>query len=343
MTLLRAIERRESLHPALFHEPHTSALRLFNGFTEGDPSLSVELFARCAVLYDHSASPDGDPAKARAACEALCARFSWIECVLWKRRSAEEPSLRNGFLLRGERSQLPSHIEEGEGSLVKYAVDLMLNRDASFYVDAASLRAWLRRSCEGRSMLNTFAYTGSLGVAARAGGASRVVHVDRSAKFLALAKKSFALNGWAEPSRSDLIVDDFFRAVGRLKAQSLLFDDVIVDPPFFSHSDAGTVDLEAEPLRMLDKVQPLVAHGGRVVLVNNALFLSGERWMEAIRSRCAKGYLSVREVIDVDPCSRGWATETASAWPADPAPFAHPTKIVVLDVRRKDERRSNVR
>jgi len=340
MTLLRAIERRESAMPALFDEPHTSALRLFNGFTEGDPSLSIELFARCAVLYDYSASPDGDALKARAACELLCARYPWIECVLWKRRNAEEPSVRNGFLLRGERAQLPSHVEEGDESPVKYAVDLMLNRDASFYVDAGALRAWLRRSCEGRSVLNTFAYTGSLGVAARAGGASRVVQVDRSAKFLALAKKSFALNGWAEPSRSDVIVDDFFRAVGRLKAQSRLFDDVIVDPPFFSHSTAGTVDLEAEPLRMLDKVQPLVAHGGRVVLVNNALFLSGERWMEAIRSRCAKGYLSVREVIDVDPCSQGWPTESASAWPADPAPFAHPTKIVVLDVRRKDERRS---
>lgn len=343
MTLLGAIERRMSAMPALFLEPHRSAFRLFNGFTEGDPSLSVELFARCAVLYDYSDSPEGDPVKARAVCEVLCARFSWIECVLWKRRKANDPSLRNGVLLRGERSQLPSHIEEGEGSPVRYAVDLMLNRDASFYVDTASLRAWLRRSCKGRSVLNTFAYTGSLGVAAFAGGARRVVQVDRSAKFLALAKKSYVLNGWSEPSRADLIVDDFFRAVGRLKAQSLLFDDVIVDPPLFSRSNAGTVDLESEPLRLLDKVQPLVAHGGRVILVNNALFLSGERWMDAIAARCAKGYLSVREVIEVDRCSRGWATETARAWPADPAPFVHPTKIVVLDVRRKDGRVSNVR
>lgn len=341
MTLLRAIEWRESEHAALFTEPHTSALRVFNGFTEGDPSLSVELFARCAVLYDHSASPDGDGAKARSVADELTRRWPWLDCVLWKRRNAEEPSVRNGFLLRGERAKLPSFIEE---SSVKYAVDLMLNRDASLYVDAASLRAWLRASCEGRSVLNAFAYTGSLGVAARAGGASRVVQVDRSAKFLALAKKSFALNGWAEPSRSDVIVDDFFRVVGRLKAQSLLFDVVVVDPPFFSHSTSGTVDLESDPLRMLDKAQPLVAHGGQVVLVNNALYLSGERWMEAIRSRCAKGYLSVREVIDVDERSRGRAMDgSTSAWPADPAPFAHPTKIVVLDVRRKDERRANVR
>ena len=48
----------------------------------------------------------------------------------------------------------------------------------------------------GKTVLNTFAYTGSLGVAARAGGAARVVHLDLSRAFLNVAKDSYARNGF---------------------------------------------------------------------------------------------------------------------------------------------------
>lgn len=348
MSIARSLAWREEVRPELRSpegpalDASTTVFRAFNGFVEGDPSLVLEVFGRCLVIHDHSDNPEGDAAKARAASDEARARWPWIDTVLWKARRSEEPSVRNGRFLRGDRASLPTEVRE-DG--VRYAVDLLLNRDASFYCDAASLRAWLRRESAGRSVLNAFAYTGALGVAARAGGASRVVQADRSAKFLSLAKKSFALNGWGEIDRRDLVVDDLFRVIGRMKSQSLLFDTIVVDPPFFSQSTAGTVDLVAEPLRMLDKIQPLCAHGGAIVLVNNALFLSGAQWMDAIQTRCAKGYLSVRETLDVDEWSRGRVVDGAlpNAWPSDPKPFVHPTKIVVLDVRRKDERASNVR
>ncbi|MBL8678111.1 MAG: class I SAM-dependent methyltransferase [Myxococcales bacterium] len=348
MSIARALAWREEVRPELRSvegpalDASTTVFRAFNGFVEGDPSLVLEVFGRCLVIHDHSDLPDGDAVKARAASDEVRARWRWIDTVVWKARRAEEPALRNGRLLRGERATLPAEVRE-DG--VCFAVDLLLNRDASLYCDTASLRAWLRRESAGRSVLNAFAYTGALGVAARAGGASRVVQADRSAKFLALAKRSFALNGWGEIDRRDLVVDDLFRVIGRMKSQSLLFDTIVVDPPFFSQSSAGTVDLVAEPLRMLDKVQPLAAHGGAIVLVNNALFLSGAQWMDALRARCEKGYLSIRTAIDVDAWSLGRVVDRGqkSAWPSDPAPFVHPTKIVVLDVRRKDERPANVR
>jgi 23S rRNA (cytosine1962-C5)-methyltransferase len=350
MSIARALAWREAERPTLAtpgghpNDAKSTVFRAFNGFVEGDPSLVLEVFGRCLLIHDHSDNPEGDIAKARAAADEVCARWPWIDVALWKVRRADEPMLRNGRLLLGERAALPkSVVEEG----VSYAVDSMVNRDASFYCDTAALRAWLRRESEGRSVLNAFAYTGSLGVAARAGGAARVVQVDRSAKFLAMARESWTLNGWGEVARNDLIVDDFFAAVGRMKSRSMLFDTIVVDPPFFSQSTAGKVDLVAEPLRMLDKVQPLAAHGAVIALVNNALFLSGAAWMEALRARCEKGYLSIRATIDVDPWSRGRLPEGADrssiAWPSDPAPFVHPTKMVLLDVRRKDERTSNVR
>lgn len=340
MKLHRALAWREADRSTRLEPPHDAAFRAFNGFVEGDPSLSLEVFGRCLVLHDRGVAPEGDAAKVRAACDEVFARWPWLTCALWKVRRSEDPALRNGRLLRGERGHLPTTVREHG---VTYAIDLTLNRDASFYVDTSELRRWLLAECAGRSVFNAFAYTGSLGVAARAGGARRVVQVDRSARFLSLARRSWAANGWEKLDRRDMVVEDFFRAVARFKASASLFDLAIVDPPFFSQGPSGTVDLEDEPLRLLDKVQPLVAHGGRIVLVNNALFLSGARWLEALESRCAKGYLAIEHRIDVDPWSVGARDgDLENVWPSDPSPFLHPTKIVVLSVRRKDERRSNL-
>jgi 23S rRNA (cytosine1962-C5)-methyltransferase len=67
-------------------------------------------------------------------------------------------------------------------------LDLQANRDAGLYLDTRNLRGWLIENMAGARVLNTFAYTGSLGVAAKAGGASRVVHIDLKRAFLNVAK-----------------------------------------------------------------------------------------------------------------------------------------------------------
>jgi 23S rRNA (cytosine1962-C5)-methyltransferase len=58
-----------------------------------------------------------------------------------------------------------------------------MHGDASFYLDTRNLRGWALEHLAGKSVLNTFAYTGSLGVAAKAAGASRVVHLDLNKTF----------------------------------------------------------------------------------------------------------------------------------------------------------------
>ena len=84
----------------------------------------------------------------------------------------------------------------------------------------------------------------------------------------------------------NFVTEDVFRVLSKLKSRGSLVDLVLLDPPFFSQTDAGTVDLVQEPLRLLDKVQPLVGHNGRIVLVHNALFLSGNSLHEALSRRC---------------------------------------------------------
>jgi 23S rRNA (cytosine1962-C5)-methyltransferase len=45
--------------------------------------------------------------------------------------------------------------------------------------------------------------------------------------------------------------------------------------------------------------------------------------------------VSIEEVIHVPDDVTGFAAPITEVYPADPAPFNHPTKIVVLKVKRK--------
>jgi 23S rRNA (cytosine1962-C5)-methyltransferase len=187
---------------------------------------------------------------------------------------------------------------------------------------------------KGKTVLNTFAYTGSLGVAAQAGGASRVVHLDRNRAFLNVAKTSYTLNGWPI-HKPDFQAGDFFSSVSRFRRTGELFDCVLVDPPFFSTTSKGTIDLVNESHRVINKVRPLVANDGYLVAINNALFVSGAEYMRTLESLCTDGYLSIEELIPVPPDFTGYPQTIVRTPPVDPAPFNHSTKIAALRVRRK--------
>jgi len=313
--------------------PHEGALRLFNGYTEGCAGVAVDLYGATLVLHDATPS-DGQLSGMTAVCEAARAAMPWITAGLWKRRESTLQDERNGHLLFGDRSSLTRQVKE---DLVWYRTQLTLNRDASLYLDTAPLRAWAKRTLRGKRVLNAFAYTGSLGVAAMAGGAERVVNSDLNRAFLDVARDSYALNGFPVAKR-DFVACDFFDLIGRLKREAPLFDCVFLDPPFFSVTQKGRVDLEQGMERLLNKVRPIIAHGGLLVTINNGVFVSGADFVKALEAVCAGGYLTLAERIDAPEDFVGYSDTRQPALPADPAPFNHSTKIAVLKVVRKDGR-----
>lgn len=321
--LEKAVEARQS-H---FDTGHHSAFRLFNGFSEGNPDLVIDLYASTLVFQNYADDPEYGLSLVQAARSFLNGQFSWLDAGIVKTRNARSHGERRGRLLFGEK---PDRKIREHG--VWYAVDLTLNRDASFYLDTRNLRRWLIGNMHGRTVLNTFAYTGSLGVAAIAGGASRVVHLDLNRQFLNLAKESYTLNGFPI-DKGDFLASDFFPAIGRFKHTGETFDCVIVDPPFFSATSRGKVDQVRESSRLINKVRPLINDGGILVAINNALYVSGRDYMHSLESLCKDGYLSIRELISVPEDIAGYNPVNAPI--TDPSPFNHSTKIAILDVRRK--------
>lgn len=327
-----AIEARADL----VDERHEAAFRVLNGFREGVPGLVIDVFGRTAVVHDHDDLSDGGEAgreRVRVACARLLDRLPFLQSVILKPRTAADPVERRGRFVYGETAQ--RRIRENG---VWYALDLFLNQDASFYLDTRGLRAWATANLAGKSVLNTFAYTGSLGVAATAGGARRVVHVDLNRAFLNVAKTSYTLNGFAIRQK-DFQSGDFFSRVTALKRANELFDCVFVDPPFFSQTRYGKVDLVTEYHRILNKVRPVVADGGTLVAVNNALFVSGSEYVEMLEGLCADGYMTIEQLVDIPDDAIGYPSTRVDDEIVSPAPFNGPTKIAVLRVRRKDGRK----
>lgn len=311
----------------------SQVIRLFNGFYEGLPGLTVDLYANTLVISDHDRQRTGEQNLYEEIAEFYAKVLPDVKSVLLKQRHAQDLEQRKGRLLLG--GDLPTSIEENG---ITYALDLRLNQDTSFYPDTRNLRLWLSRQMKDARVLNCFAYTGALGIAALAGGASEVIQTDLNPHFLAVAQDSLVLNHF--PGTMKTLSQDFYPMVAGYKSQAELFSCVILDAPLFSQTRRGRVDLLQNWHGLINKVRPLVGHEGWLVAINNALFLPGNELMESVRKLTAEGYLELSDIIPVPQDVTGYAQSIVAKAPADPSPFNHPTKIIIMRAYRKDGRRA---
>ena len=313
---------------SLIDPKHESAFRLFNGFIEGCPELAIDVYASTVVIHNYADDFEQGQLLVQEAHQFLTASLNWLRAGIVKTRNGTQDEKR-GMLLFG--TEFDRKIKEHD---TWYAIDPILNRDASFYLDTRFLRKWIIENLKDKTVLNTFAYTGSFGVAALKGGASRVVQIDLNREFLNLAKSSYTLNGF--PIRKgDFIARDFFEQVSNMKRTNTFFDCVLIDPPFFSSTSKGRVDQVHESARLINKIRPLINDGGFLIAINNALFVSGDEYMQTLESLCKDGYLKIRELIPVPEDFTGYPETRQGSPVTNPAPFNHSTKIAILDVKRK--------
>ena len=114
------------------------------------------------------------------------------------------------------------------------------------FPEQAANRAWVRAAVasavgagEPAAVLNLFAYTGAMTLAAVAAGGS-VTHVDGSRPTVAWARRNAELSGLTDrPIR--WIVDDVEAFVAREQRRERRYDAVILDPPSYGHGGRGGV------------------------------------------------------------------------------------------------------
>ncbi len=327
--IIRLLEKAIASRLTRFDARHEGAFRLFNGFTEGFPDLVIDIYGRTFLIHNYADPPSQNDPLIHEITKFIQVSLLWLRAGVLKTRNGKTQDEKRGKLIFGTKPD--SKVNEHG---IWYSINLTMNRDASLYLDTRNLRKWLIENSRDKSVLNTFAYTGSFGVAAMAGGASRVVQLDRTREFLDLGKDSYGLNGFPI-HKTNFIAADFFTQVSKFKRMDELFDCILIDPPFFSSTARGKVDQENESARLVNKVRPLVKDGGHLIAINNALYVSGKEYIHTLESLCKDGYLKIKEFIPVPQDFSGYPNTRTGNHITDPAPFNHSTKIAVLEVRRK--------
>ena len=326
-SVIQLLEKAIASRLSLMDSQHESAIRLFNGFTEGYPDLALDIYGRTLVIHNYADDPAQNQTLIHEVTSYMQNALNWLHAGILKVRNGKTQEEKKGSLVFGDK---PDRKIKEHG--LWYSINLTINRDSSLYLDTRNLRKWLIENLKDKSVLNTFAYTGSFGVAALKGGASRVVQVDLNRGFLNIAKESYTLNG-IPIQKGDFISRDFFEQVGNMKRENKRFDCVIIDPPFYSTTSKGKVDQVHDSARLINKVRPLINDGGILIAINNALYVSGQEYIHTLEELCKDGYLKIKELIpvpeDFTGCNKVGPPIT------DPSPFNHSTKIAVLDVRKK--------
>ena len=131
-------------------------------------------------------------------------------------------------LLAGE--SLPARAPFRERGL-SFVADLAEGQKTGFFLDQRENRDLVRRHAAGRRVLNLFSYSGAFGVAALAGGASTVTHVDVSAPALELARENHRANG---QDAASFVVADVFEDLRARAAAGESWDLIVTDPPAFA-------------------------------------------------------------------------------------------------------------
>ena len=131
------------------------------------------------------------------------------------------------------------------------------------------LREWLTAHSEGRNVLNLFAYTCSLSVAALAGDARQVVNVDMSKPSINWGQRNHELN--QQDLRSvKSVPHNLFRSWGRI-SQCGRYDTIIIDPPT---RQRGSFDAEKNYGAVLKKLSKLSKPGADIIATVNSPYLT---------------------------------------------------------------------
>jgi len=184
-------------------------------------------------------------------------------------------------------TQSPAQVLYGEepGKVIVQAQGLQFEvnpgrrQHAGLFLDTGPLREWLKENSAGKNVLNLFAYTCALSVAAHAGGATSVTNVDMAKPVIAWGMRNHQLNQ-QDPTRIHNIPHNIFKSWGKVK-QYGRYDLVVIDPPT---RQRGSFDAERDYKSVVRKLPKLCNPGATVIAVLNSPFLDKDFLVDMFNS-----------------------------------------------------------
>ena len=212
----------------LTENPETTCYRLIHGEGDSLPGLVVDVYATTAVVQCHSVGMYRSRLEIASAIRAV---YGDRITAIYDKSSQTVPykaglNAVDGYLYGRAEEANQVVLENGH----KFLVNWEEGQKTGFFIDQRRNRELVGHYAKGRTVLNTFCYTGGFSVYAMAGGAKEVVSVDASERAVKLADENMVLNFGQGVNHSSLAVD----AVEYLKEIGPKYDLIILDPPAFA-------------------------------------------------------------------------------------------------------------
>jgi 23S rRNA (cytosine1962-C5)-methyltransferase len=210
----------------------TNGFRFIHAEGDGLPGLIIDYYNGIAIVQAHAAGMHADRHKIA---EALRQVFGEALKGVYYKSHGTLPGK-----MRDESTQaylygmgvVPHVVVENNK---RFLIDWEEGQKTGFFLDQRENRRLLGVFSKGKSVLNTFCYTGGFSVYALHAGAALVHSVDSSQKAIDLTRKNIELNGF-DPQVHECFAEDTFDF---LKDKHQHYDVIVLDPPAFAkHRDA---------------------------------------------------------------------------------------------------------
>lgn len=310
--LQTALTARQALIEQL-HAEDTNAYRLFNGSSENRPGLTIDRYADLLLIQTFHEALDSDQ---RTAIEDFYATAQPGLSAIYNDRSRAHSRIVNPLPaeILAEAHQPREFHEMG----IRYVIQgRHAGQDPWLFLDMRAGRRRIMQEAAGKSVLNLFAYTCGIGVAAAVAGAAHVVNVDFAESNLKVGKENARLNEL--PIRMRFVHSDAFAAMRQLAGigqpkkvrgkpmpafpplDQRAFDVVFLDPPRYAKSAFGVVDIINDYAALMKLALLCTAEGGTLICCNNAAQISRETWADQLERCATKAGRTIREIEWIMP------------------------------------------
>lgn len=210
----------------------SDGFRLVHGEGDGLSGLIVDVYGDTAVVQCHSI---GMHRQRLLICGALRQLFGEKIRAVYDKSADVLPAKyaenqQNGYLWSADPEPQGSAVIVENGTL--FRVDWEAGQKTGFFLDQRDNRRLLQEYAAGKSVLNTFCYTGGFSCYALRAGARLVHSVDSSARAMQLTAENVALNAPC-PGQHEGFTEDVLQF---LKNTDTRYEVMVVDPPAYAKS-----------------------------------------------------------------------------------------------------------
>ena len=248
-----------------FDDKTTTAFRVLNGEGDGLGGLTIDYFDGFYLLTWYSL---GIYEFKSEILEALKSCVEYKGIYQKKRFDSKGKYLdeKDDFIC-GEKAESPILVKENE---INFAIYLDDGAMVGVFLDQRDVRRTIKEKyAKGKTVLNTFSYTGAFSVAAALGGSTKTTSVDLAKRSLKKTSEQFEINN-IDVKRQEIIVEDVFNYFKYAVKKNLSFDVVVLDPPSFARSKKRTFSASKDYVNLLKEAIQITKKGGMIVASTNS-------------------------------------------------------------------------